>query len=85
MFWFGSVFALLVLIPAVRLLRRAGRSGWLALLLLVPLVNVMFVWWLAFSRSARGAGEPNARGRCGGGSGGGGGGGKRRSEQEVLT
>ena len=53
MFWFGSVFALLVLIPAVRLLRRAGRSGWLALLLLVPLVNVVFVWWLAFSRSAR--------------------------------
>lgn len=52
MFWFSPIFALLVLIPAVRLLRRGGYSPWSALLLLVPFVNVAFIWWLAFARGA---------------------------------
>lgn len=53
MFWFSPVFALLVMIPAVRLLRRGGHSPWSALLLLIPLVNVAFIWWLAFAKSAQ--------------------------------
>ncbi len=52
MFWFSPLFALLVLIPAVRLLRRGGHSPWSAMLLLIPLVNVGFIWWLAFAKAA---------------------------------
>lgn len=61
MFWFSPVFALLVLIPAVRLLRRGGHSPWSALLLLIPLINVIFIWWLAFAQTARHSGrEPES-------------------------
>jgi hypothetical protein len=56
MFWFSPIFALLVLIPAVRLLRRGGHSPWSALLLLIPVVNVGFIWWLAFGQGAQRAG-----------------------------
>ena len=56
MFWFSPIFALLVLIPAVKLLRRGGHSPWSALLLLIPLVNVAFIWWLAFADAARHSG-----------------------------
>lgn len=51
MFWFTPIFAVLVLIPAVRLLRRGGYSPWSALLLLIPFVNLVFIWWLAFGRA----------------------------------
>ena len=57
MFWFSPLFALLVLVPAVRLLRRGGHSPWSALLLLIPLVNVGFIWWLAFAKGAERPGE----------------------------
>ena len=50
MFW---ILALLVFIPAMKLLRRAGYPGWFAMLLLIPFVNVAFLWWLAFGDSAR--------------------------------
>ncbi|MET0272617.1 MAG: hypothetical protein ABW360_06470 [Phenylobacterium sp.] len=36
-------------IPVVRILRRAGFSGWLALLWFVPLVNVVALWVFAFA------------------------------------
>jgi UPF0716 family protein affecting phage T7 exclusion len=65
MFWFTPIFALLVLIPAVRLLRRGGHSPWSALLLLIPFVNVAFIWWLAFARSADRSGNGHGRGHCG--------------------
>lgn len=65
MFWFTPIFALLVLIPAVRLLRRGGHSPWSALLLLIPFVNVVFIWWLAFARTADHSGNPYEGGRCG--------------------
>jgi UPF0716 family protein affecting phage T7 exclusion len=57
MFWFTPIFALLVLIPAVRLLRRGGYSPWSALLLLIPFVNIAFIWWLAFARGAERTGH----------------------------
>lgn len=66
MFWFSPVFALLVLIPAVRLLRRGGHSPWSALLLLIPLVNVVFIWWLAFGRGAVHSGNSDHASRHGG-------------------
>lgn len=66
MFWFTPALALLLLIPAVRLLRRGGFSGWLVLLFLVPVVNVVFFWWLAFRRGGHPSGPFAARQtRCG--------------------
>jgi UPF0716 family protein affecting phage T7 exclusion len=65
MFWFSPIFALLVLIPAVRLLRRGGHSPWSALLLLIPFVNVVFIWWLAFGRGAERPGDGFERSHCG--------------------
>jgi hypothetical protein len=39
------------------ILRKAGYSRWLSLLLLVPLLNLAFVWIFAFARwpAAKGA------------------------------
>lgn len=62
MFWFSPLFALLVFIPAVRLLRRGGYSPWSALLLLIPLVNVGFIWWLAFAKGAERPGSQSQNG-----------------------
>jgi uncharacterized membrane protein YhaH (DUF805 family) len=36
--------------PAVRILRRAGLSGWWVLMLLVPVANVVGLWLFAFAR-----------------------------------
>ena len=33
----------------VRILRRAGYSGWWSLLMLTPLVNIAMIWVFAFS------------------------------------
>jgi len=54
----------------VRIVRRAGYSGWWVLILLVPVVNIVMVWVFAFSNwpALRGAGVGAARlGRPGGG------------------
>lgn len=39
-----------ILPPYWKLTTRSGRPGALALLILVPLVNFFYLWWLAFSR-----------------------------------
>jgi uncharacterized membrane protein YhaH (DUF805 family) len=36
--------------PSARIVRRAGYSGWWALLMIVPGVNVIALWALAFIR-----------------------------------
>ena len=41
--------------PASRILKRAGFSGWLALLSIIPFINIIGLWWFAF------AAWPNAR------------------------
>lgn len=64
MFWFSPLFALLVSIPAVHLLRRGGHSPWSALLLLIPLVNVVFIWWLAFGQGAQSSDAQGGDHRC---------------------
>lgn len=47
----------------VRIIRRAGYSGWWALILLVPVVNLVMIWVFAFSTwpALRGAGGIAAR------------------------
>jgi uncharacterized membrane protein YhaH (DUF805 family) len=38
------------LIPAIKILRKAGYSGWWCLLLFVPIVNIVMYWVFAFAR-----------------------------------
>lgn len=35
--------------PVVRILHRAGRSGWWAVLVVVPLLNIVMFWVFAFA------------------------------------
>ena len=46
--WMLFIVALVVL-PFWRICAKAGYSGWLSLLLLVPVVNVVFIYFLGFS------------------------------------
>jgi hypothetical protein len=50
--WSGGVVLLVLLLiarfPWWRIWRRTGHSGWWALLMLVPLANLISLWVLAF-------------------------------------
>jgi hypothetical protein len=46
---FWLVGAIVVIIPFWRLCQRAGYSPWLSLLMALPLVNLIFLYVLAFS------------------------------------
>jgi hypothetical protein len=35
--------------PHVRIVRKAGYSGWWATILLIPLVNIVMIWVFAFA------------------------------------
>jgi hypothetical protein len=43
------ILPLAVVWPAMRICRRAGFSQWLGLLIVVPLANVLLLWFVAFS------------------------------------
>jgi hypothetical protein len=47
------VLLFFVLWPWSRILRRMGFSAWLCLLLPIPLVNLVFLYYLAFGRWPR--------------------------------
>lgn len=36
--------------PIARILQRAGWSGWLSILWLIPIVNIIMLWVFAFGR-----------------------------------
>ena len=40
---------LLVVVPFWKICERAGFSGWLAFLVMVPLVNIGFLFYLGFA------------------------------------
>ena len=44
------VLFLATIIPFSKILRRAGWSGWLSLLMLIPLANLILLWVFAFGR-----------------------------------
>ena len=49
--WFvGLVGFLVFAIQAVKILRKAGYSGWWVVASLVPLLNVIMFWVFAFAR-----------------------------------
>ena len=41
--------AIIVIIPVHRICSRVGLNPWLSLLMAIPLVNIIFVYFLAFS------------------------------------
>ena len=43
------VFAVLVVIPVWRICQRTGYPGWLGILMLVPIANLLFLYFLAFA------------------------------------
>ena len=43
------IFAALIVIPFWFIFTKAGYSKWLSLLMLVPIVNVIMLYFLAFS------------------------------------
>ncbi len=55
---FGFVFSIIVIliiialygVPVVMIIRKAGYSGWWAILAFIPLVNIIMLWVFALSR-----------------------------------
>ncbi|HVS76761.1 MAG TPA: hypothetical protein VHE11_07490 [Steroidobacteraceae bacterium] len=46
---FWLIGAIIAIIPFWRICDRAGLSPWLSLLLLIPLANIIFVYYVAFA------------------------------------
>lgn len=42
--------ALLWLLPVSKILERAGFSGWYSLVTLIPIVNLIALWWFASAK-----------------------------------
>jgi len=48
--WIIAIIVLLVyLIPVIKIITKAGYSGWWCILLFVPLVNIIFLWIFAYA------------------------------------
>ncbi len=43
------LFSAIVVLPFWRICAKAGYSGWLSLLVVIPLANVVFFYFLGFS------------------------------------
>ncbi|MCK9516119.1 MAG: hypothetical protein M0Q87_08785 [Ottowia sp.] len=48
--WFMLLIAVVVVLPFWKIFSKAGFPGWLSLLMLVPLVNLITLYVIAFSR-----------------------------------
>jgi hypothetical protein len=48
--FFSIIFSIVVIIPYWFIFKKAGFSGFLALLMFVPLINVIMLYFLAFAR-----------------------------------
>ena len=46
---FGIAFALLLIWPLARVLKRIGFSPWLSLVSVIPLGNIILLWVVAYS------------------------------------
>jgi hypothetical protein len=44
------IWAVVVVVPFWKISEKAGFSGWLSLLILVPLVNIGYLYYLGFAR-----------------------------------
>lgn len=43
------VYAVVIVVPFWKISLKAGYSGWLSLLMIIPLVNLIYIYFLAFS------------------------------------
>jgi Zn-dependent protease with chaperone function len=48
--FFGALISIAVLIPYWFIFKKAGFSPFLALLMFIPLINIVMLYFLAFSR-----------------------------------
>lgn len=54
------VMAILMVVPAWRICQRIGYSGWMGILILIPMLNLVFLYFIAFADwPADKAGERN--------------------------
>jgi hypothetical protein len=44
------ILALIFIIPYVKIIQKAGYSGWWVLTMFIPLVNLIMIWVFAFAR-----------------------------------
>jgi hypothetical protein len=44
------IILLIVVFPVFRIIKRTGHSGWWTLVMFFPLLNLVGLWLLAFSR-----------------------------------
>ena len=43
------VIAIVVVIPAWRIFQRTGYPGWMGILILIPIVNLVLLYFIAFA------------------------------------
>jgi hypothetical protein len=43
------VLASVVVIPVWRICQRAGYPGWIGILILIPVINIFFLYFMAFT------------------------------------
>lgn len=65
MWGFGWIAAVIAIIPFWKICTRVGLSPWLSLLLIVPLANLIFVYYLAFTQWPAFGPNPGAVGGMG--------------------
>lgn len=53
------ILSFLVLSPIIKILRRTGYSEWWALLLYVPVFNLVGLWLFAYGRWPKAGGSPS--------------------------
>lgn len=44
------VVIVLIVLPYVKIFQKAGHSGWLAICMLLPILNIIILFWFAFSK-----------------------------------
>jgi len=59
---FWLIGAIIGIIPFWRICKRIGWSPWLSLLIALPIANIIFVYFLAFSQWPSGRGTELPRG-----------------------
>jgi hypothetical protein len=48
--FFGALISIVVLVPWFFIFKKAGFSPWFALLMFLPLINIVMLYFLAFAR-----------------------------------
>ncbi|HKK05288.1 MAG TPA: hypothetical protein VKA50_05500 [Gammaproteobacteria bacterium] len=43
------IYAVIIVLPFWKITAKAGYSGWLSLLMIIPLVNLIYIYFLAFA------------------------------------